>query len=85
MAMINGLQSPNPYAQAAYKASARVRTAVSAEDLGNRAVSSNSSSYSPDWMQGDHAAAVSGATPALYGAKGEPLKLPQSVMPANDS
>lgn len=84
MATINGLQSPNPYAQAAYKTPVRVRATVSAEDMGNRAVSANSSSYSPDWMQGDHAAAVAGATPALYGAKGEALKLPQSGIPANE-
>lgn len=73
MATITGLQPPNPYAQAALKTPVRVRAAVSTQEMGNHAVSS-SSSYSPDWMQGDHVAAAK--APDIYGAKGEPLKLP---------
>jgi hypothetical protein len=83
MAMITGLQSPNPYAQAANETSVWVCATLSTVEMGNHAVSSHSS-YSPDWMQEDYAAAEPGTTTGLYGAKGELVKLSLVTPPAND-
>ncbi|MFA7242452.1 MAG: hypothetical protein WC091_20270 [Sulfuricellaceae bacterium] len=83
MATITGLQSPNPYAQAANETSVWARAALSTVDMDTHAVSSHSS-YSPDWMQEDYAAAEPGTTAGLYGAKGELVKLSLVTLPAND-
>lgn len=80
MATITGLQSPNPYAHASARALASARAAPS-EDVVSRAISA-SASYSPDWMQADNPPAAQAA--GIYGAKGEPLKLPLSNPPANE-
>lgn len=77
MATIIGLQSPNPYAQASFRARTPTHAAASAENALNHAASA-SASYSPDWMQADSASAPQAAVPDIYGAKGEPLKFPPS-------
>lgn len=83
MATISGLQSPNPYdAQAALRTRVPSRSAAHPQHPQvalSHAVSA-SSSYSPDWMQADNASQA--ASPDIYGAKGEPMRLSPANEPA---
>jgi len=81
MAAISGLQSPNPYAQPATRASTRTR--LPAEGVPDQAISHHPS-YSPDWMQADHASAAQTASAGIYGMKGELQKLPPLDSAANE-
>mgnify|MGYP001493724681 CR=1 FL=1 len=81
MTAVSGLPSPNPYAQPTARAVSRARPAESGASLLNQPISHHPS-YSPDWMQAEHA---SSATPAIYSVKGELQKLPAAESPANEA
>lgn len=81
MATISGLQAPNPYDAQAPRTRVASRSMASPQDTLTH-VASASASYSPDWMQADSASQA--ASPGIYGAKGESIKLPAANPPANE-
>jgi len=81
MAAISGLQSPNPFAQPAIRASTRTR--LPSEGVLDQAISHHPS-YSPDWMQADHVSTAQTATAGIYSIKGELQKLPLVDSVANE-
>lgn len=82
MAMISGLQAPNPYAQLVSRA--KQVASRPADAAVPSTVPAHHAAYSPDWMQAESGAVPPGETATLYSAKGQLQKLPSLGAGANE-